>query len=87
MQDAISWSEEEDVQTSDAVQSSSCAKGAANATRAIDEASSQLTMEVLHEAIQKIAKRQDELFQMMGHRGTSMTQRLDVKARSPPLMN
>ena len=87
MQDAISWSEEEEVQTSDAVQSSSRAKGAVNATRAIDEPSSQLTMEVLHEAIQKIAMRQDELFQMMDHRGTTMKQGRDVKARSPPLKN
>ena len=55
MQDAISWSEEEEVQTSDSMQSSSRAKGAVNAT---DEPSSQLTMEMLHEAIKKIAMRQ-----------------------------
>lgn len=37
MQDTISWSEEEAVQTSDTVQSSSRAKGTVNATRAVDE--------------------------------------------------
>lgn len=87
MQDAISWSEEEEVQASDVAKSSSRAKGAVNATRVTDEATSQFTTEALHEAIQKIALRQDELFQMMGRRGSSRIQGQDGKARSPPLKN
>lgn len=46
---------------------------------------SQLTMEMVHEAIQKIARRHDELFQMLGRRGTSTTPGKDEKARNPPL--
>lgn len=59
MQAAITWSEEEETQTS---RSSTRARGVVNAAAAQD-APSALSLEKLHEAIQKIAARQEELYQ------------------------
>lgn len=57
MQAAITWSEEEETQTS---RSSTCARGVVNAAQ---DAPSALSLKKLHEAIQKIAARQEELYQ------------------------
>lgn len=65
MQSAISWSEEEEVQASNGQRCSSHSKGIVNVTAAAEKSTSQLTMEMLHKAIQRIAVCQDELFQMM----------------------
>lgn len=55
MQAAITWSEEEEVQPPSNVRSSTCARGVVNAAAAQDA----LSLEKLHEAIQKIAARQE----------------------------
>ncbi|KAL7883683.1 hypothetical protein SRHO_G00013410 [Serrasalmus rhombeus] len=65
MQAAIIWSEEEEVHGSSESRSSSRARGVVNITAATDSSESSLTMEMLHEAIQKIAARQEELFKMV----------------------
>ncbi|RXN33232.1 Transposon Ty3-I Gag-Pol poly [Labeo rohita] len=59
MQAAITWSEEEEAQSPSNVRSSTRARGVVNATAAQDA----LSLEKLHEAIQKIAARQEELYQ------------------------
>lgn len=64
MQAAITWSEEEETQTPSNPKSSTRARGAVHAAAAQD-ASSALTLEKLHEAIQKIAARQEELYQVV----------------------
>lgn len=60
MQAAITWSEEEEAQPSSNVRPSTRARGVVNAAAAQD-APSTLSLEKLHEAIQKIAARQEEL--------------------------
>lgn len=65
MQAAITWSEEEEVQTSCSMRSSTRSRAVVNAAAATADSSSALTLEVLHEAIQKIAARQEELYQVV----------------------
>lgn len=81
MEEAIAWSEEEEATSTDSIRSSSRSRGVVNAAKAAEEPPSPLTMEKLHEAIQRIASRQDELFQMVNNRGR------DGKMRNPPLKN
>lgn len=64
MQAAITWSEEEEAQPSSNVRSSTRARGVVNAAAAQD-APSTLSLETLHEAIQKIAASQEELYQVV----------------------
>ncbi len=64
MQEAITWSEEEEVQVPSNLRTSSRSRGVVHATTATESSSAPLTLESLHEAIQQIAARQEELFQM-----------------------
>ncbi|XP_042624230.1 uncharacterized protein cuzd1.1 [Cyprinus carpio] len=64
MQAAITWSEEEKAQPSSNVRPSTRARGVVNAAAAQD-APSTMSLEKLHEAIQKIAARQEELYQIV----------------------
>lgn len=73
MQAAIIWSEEEETQTSSNVRSSTRARGVVNVTAAQD-APSALSLEKLHEAIQKIAARQEELYQAVYGKGRNKPQ-------------
>lgn len=84
MQDAISWSEEEETRTSDGLRSVPRSKGVVDVTVAAEESMSQLTMEILHEEIKKIASRQDELFQMMNSKGRGMPPGRDGMVRGLP---
>lgn len=65
MQEAITWSEEEEVQVPTTSKSSIRSRGAVHATTATENTLTPLTLEKLHEAIQQIAARQKELFQMV----------------------
>ncbi|KAI5609495.1 hypothetical protein C0J50_9467, partial [Silurus asotus] len=73
MQAAIVWSEEEETQTPSNVRSSTRAKGVVNVTAAQD-APSALSLEKLHEAIQKIAARQEDLYQAVYGKGRNKPQ-------------
>ncbi|KAL1281026.1 hypothetical protein QQF64_015626 [Cirrhinus molitorella] len=64
MQAAITWSEEEKAQPPSNVRSSTRARGEVNAAAAQD-APSTLSLEKLYEEIQKIAARQEELYQVV----------------------
>ncbi|KAL2086783.1 hypothetical protein ACEWY4_017842 [Coilia grayii] len=85
MQDAISWSEEEEARALDGMRSSSRSKGVVHVAAAAEGSKSPLTMEMMHEAIQKIATRQDELFQMLNSRGRGMPPGRDGTMNGPPL--
>lgn len=85
LQDAISWSEEEEYQAVEGMRSSSRSKGVVNVAAATGESPSQLTMEMLHDTMQRIATRQDELYRMMGTRGHGAPPEREGKARNPPL--
>ncbi|XP_076843062.1 uncharacterized protein LOC143487779 [Brachyhypopomus gauderio] len=65
MQAAITWSEEEEVPASSGTRSSSRSRGVVNAAAATAGASPTLTLEMLHEAIEKIAARQEELYEVV----------------------
>ena len=65
MQAAITWSEEEEAQTPSSARNSFHSKGVVNVAAGTGDSTSQLMMEMLHEAIKKIAIRQDELFQIV----------------------
>ncbi len=65
MQEAITWSEEEEVQVPSNLRTSTRSCGVVHATTATESSSAPLTLESLHEAIQQIAARQEELFQMV----------------------
>uniref|UniRef100_A0A3B1JKD5 Gypsy retrotransposon integrase-like protein 1 n=1 Tax=Astyanax mexicanus TaxID=7994 RepID=A0A3B1JKD5_ASTMX len=81
MQAAITWSEEEEVQASCSMRSSSRSRGTVNAAAATEDSSPALTLEKLHEAIQKIAARQEELYQVVhGQENTKLHQRRPRKA-------
>lgn len=79
MQAAITWSEEEETQTS---RSSTRARGVVNAAAAQD-APSALSLEKLHEAIQKIPARQEELYQAVHGKGRNKPQQ--SRPKSQPL--
>ncbi len=72
MQAAITWSEEEETQTAN-IQKPSTRVREVNADA--EQASSTLTLEKLHEAIQKIAVHQEELYQAVhGNSGVRLQQ-------------
>lgn len=84
MQEAITWSEEEEVQVPSNLRSSTRSRGVVQATTASDS-STPLTLEKLHEAIQRIAARQEELFQMVNNKEKVKPQEKEGKTKSAPL--
>ncbi|XP_048062052.1 uncharacterized protein LOC125277609 [Megalobrama amblycephala] len=84
MQEAITWSEEEEVQVPSNLRSSTRSRGVVQATTATDS-STPLTLEKLHEAIQRIAARQEELFQMVNNKEKVKPQEKEGKTKSAPL--
>lgn len=85
MQEAITWSEEEEVQTPSHPKGIARSRGAVNATMVTESSSSPLTLEKLHEAIQQIAARQEELFQMVNSKEKVKLTGKESKAKSAPL--
>ncbi|KAI4904285.1 hypothetical protein NFI96_007443, partial [Prochilodus magdalenae] len=83
MQAAITWSEEEEVQASCSMRSSTRSRGIVNAAAAAEDSSPALTLEKLHEAIQKIAVRQEELYQVV--HGQERAKHQQKKTRKAPL--
>ncbi len=73
IQAGITWSEEEEAQPSSNVRPSSHARGVVNAAAA-EDAPSTLSLEKLHEAIQKIAARQEELYKVVHAKERNRTQ-------------
>ncbi|RXN16347.1 Transposon Ty3-I Gag-Pol poly [Labeo rohita] len=85
MQDAITWSEEEEAQPEGNLKTPVRARGAVQTTVATGDNSSPLTLEKLHEAIKKIAARQEELYKIVHDQG-----RFDLQpgvVRRQPLKN
>ncbi|KAI4874103.1 hypothetical protein NFI96_002857 [Prochilodus magdalenae] len=74
MQAAITWSEEEEVQAPCSVKNSAHSTGIVNAAAATANSSPALTLETLHEAIQKIAAHQEELYQVVHGQGKAKFQ-------------
>jgi len=85
MQEAITWSEEEEVQVPCNLRSSTRSRGVVQATTATDSSSAPLTLENLHEAIQRIAARQEELFQMVNNQEKVKPVEKEGKTKSEPL--
>ncbi len=69
MQDAITWSEEEEAQPEGILKPPVRARAAVHTTVATGDSSSPLTLEKLHEAIEKIAARQEELYKIVHSQG------------------
>lgn len=80
MQAAITWAEEEETQTPDIPKPSPRVRAV---SADAEQASSTLTLEKLHEAIQKIAARQDELYQAV--HGNSRLQFQQSRPKRQPL--
>lgn len=80
MQAAITWSEEEEGSTVDPPRNRT--RGTVNAATA-ESTSPAPTLETLHEAIQGLAARQDELFRTL--REVEKKQQTPVKLKKPPL--
>lgn len=69
MQDAITWSEEEEAQPEGNLKTPVRARVAVHTTVATGDSPSSLTLEKLHEAIEKIAARQEELYRIVHSQG------------------
>ncbi|KAJ8346843.1 hypothetical protein SKAU_G00282440 [Synaphobranchus kaupii] len=82
MQTAITWSEEEEVPAATPSGGASRTRGVVNAATAKD-VPPPCTLESLHEALQKLATRQEELFKAV--QATEREQPLESRARRPPL--
>ncbi len=85
MQEAITWSEEEEVQVPSNLRTSTRSRGVVHATTATESSSAPLTLESLHEAIQQIAARQEELFQMVNSKEKVKLLAKESKTKSAPL--
>ncbi|XP_052392086.1 uncharacterized protein LOC127939541 [Carassius gibelio] len=85
MQEVITWSEEEEVQVPSNPRTSTRPRGVVHATTATESSSAPLTLESLHEAIQQIAARQEELFQMVNSKEKLKPAVKENKAKSAPL--
>ncbi len=85
MQEAITWSEEEEVQVPSNLRTSTRSRGVVHATTATESSSAPLTLESLHEAIQQIAARQEELFQMVNSKEKVKPLAKESKTKSTPL--
>lgn len=82
MQSAITWSEEEEMVTTNPLRSTSKPRGTVNAAVA-GEVSPPLTLEALHQAIQQLAARQEELFKAVNSRVRESP--APSKPKRPPL--
>ncbi len=85
MQEAITWSEEEEVQVPSNLRTNTRSRGVVHATTATESSSAPLTLESLHEAIQQIAARQEELFQMVNSKEKVKPLAKEGKTKSTPL--
>lgn len=85
MQETITWSEEEEVQVPSNVRTSTHSSGIIHATTATESSSAPLTLESLHEAVQQIAARQEELFQMVSSKEKVKPLAKENKVKSAPL--
>ncbi len=85
MQDAITWSEEEEAQSEGSLKTPVRARAAVHTTVATGDSSSSLTLEKLQEAIEKIAARQEELYRIVHGQGRVKPQ--PAGTRRQPLKN
>ncbi len=84
MQDAITWSEEEEAQSEGSLKTPVRARAAVHTT-ATGDSSSSLMLEKLQEAIEKIAARQEELYRIVHSQGRVKPQ--PAGTRRQPLKN